>query len=287
MQIIMRRLGYVYHLGTPLAKRVLQNINLHIAPQSWVAVVGRTGSGKSTLIKHINGLLIPTEGEIQVGQHRIKAGQRKSPVLYHSVGFLFQQAEQQLFEETVADDIAYGPRQLGWPEEKIKQLVEEMIHLVGLEPSILSRSFLQLSGGQRRRVALASVLIMDPEVLILDEPSAGLDPSGQERLLQTIRHWQRKEGKTVIHVTHQLNHVARLADQVAVLDEGRLTLYATPLQLFTQHWDQLDEWGLEAPLYLKLVQELNQRLKKPIPLTSIKEEEVLQAIQDYYEGRSP
>lgn len=287
MQIIMRRLGYVYHLGTPLAKRVLQNINLHIAPQCWVAVVGRTGSGKSTLIKHINGLLIPTEGEIQVGQYRLKAGQQISPVLYHSVGFLFQQAEQQLFEETVADDIAYGPRQLGWPEEKIKQQVEEMIRLVGLEPSILSSSFLQLSGGQRRRVALASVLIMDPEVLILDEPTAGLDPSGQERLLQTIRHWQRKEGKTVIHVTHQLNHVVQLADQVAVLDEGRLTLYTTPLQLFTQHWDQLDKWGLEAPLYLKLIQKLNQRLQKPIPLTSIKEEDVLQAIQDYYEGRSP
>jgi energy-coupling factor transport system ATP-binding protein len=285
MQIITRGLGYVYHPHTPLARRVLDNIDLKIPEQCWVAVVGRTGSGKSTLIQHFNGLLLPTEGEVQVGRHKFVAGERQGTVLYASVGLLFQHAEQQLFEETVFDDIAYGLRQLGWPEEEINKRVEQTCQLVGLAPADLTRSFLELSGGQRRRAAIAAVLILNPDLLIMDEPTSGLDPAGKKEILAFIHRWHQQQGKTVIHVTHHLDQVAQYADQVVVLDGGRLVLQSTPFELFTKHLEHLGKWGLEIPAHLKLMAELNQRLSTQIPLSSIREQDVIQAIVQYYKEK--
>ena len=285
MVILTKGLGFTYYADTPLARTALKGIDLTIPPRSWTAVVGKTGSGKSTLIQHFNGLLLPTEGELTVGKVRIGAGQRKSPVLAEQVGLLFQRPEDQLFEETVEKEITFGPRQLGWPEEKIAERLKVVLRQVGVEKSWLDRSFLELSGGQRRRVAIAGVLILNPDILVMDEPTLDLDPAGQAHILQLIKGWQKEEGKTVIHVTHQMEEVAEFADQVIVLNEGRIAFSGTPLTLFLEEGDQLNRWGLDLPLPFQLLRQLNALLPEPIIPSSPTQKDVLAAIIRHYHQR--
>ncbi|EGL81984.1 ABC transporter related protein [Caldalkalibacillus thermarum TA2.A1] len=284
MEIITKDLGYIYHPRTPFAKRVLTDVNIRIKANRLVAVVGQTGSGKSTLIQHFNGLLKPSEGYVQVGPHKLEAGQKKIPILHESVGLVFQYPEHQLFAETVEKDIAFGPKNLGWPEELINLRVRQVLDKIGLAPSYLSRSPFELSGGEKRRVAIAGVLVMQPDILILDEPTAGLDPEGQQQILEMMVRWKQERGKTVILVTHQMDHVAEYADEVVVMEAGRVKWQTTPLALFTQYTEQLRQLGLEIPSLIELVQELNQRLKEPIPLTSTKKETILSTIARYVKG---
>ncbi|MDQ0340217.1 energy-coupling factor transport system ATP-binding protein [Caldalkalibacillus uzonensis] len=284
MEIITKHLGYIYYPRTPFARRVLKDVNIHIKENQLVAVVGHTGSGKSTLIQHFNGLLKPTEGYVQVGPNKLEAKQKKAPILYDSIGLVFQYPEHQLFEESVEKDIAFGPKNLGWPEDLIKQRTRQVISKVGLDPSYLSRSPFELSGGEKRRVAIAGVLVMQPDILILDEPTAGLDPEGQRQMLEMMAGWKKEQGKTVILVTHQMGHVAEYADEVIVMADGQVKWQTTPVALFTQHADQLSQLGLEIPPLIQLVQKLNERLEHPLKISSTKKEAVLKAIASRIKG---
>lgn len=282
MVIVAQGLGFTYYAGTPLARKALQGIDLSIPPASWTAVVGRTASGKSTLVQHFNGLLIPTEGELTVEQVRIRAGQKRIPPLVEKVGLIFQRPEDQLFEETVEQEITFGPRQLGWPQEKIAQRLNAVLEQVGVERAWLSRSFLELSGGQRRRVAIAGVLILDPDILVMDEPTLDLDPEGKNHILNLIKEWQKAGQKTVIHVTHQMEEVAQFAEHVIVLHEGRVAFCGTPLSLFLEKGEELAGWGLELPLSFQLLRQLNAKLAEPIHPSSPAKQDVLAAIARHY-----
>jgi energy-coupling factor transport system ATP-binding protein len=281
MDIILKNLSYTYNPNSPFERKVLHEINLELKEEKWIAIVGRTGSGKSTLVQHMNGLIRPTSGSIQIGDITITADRKKHPPLFRKVGMVFQYAEHQLFEETVAKDIAYGPKNLEWPEELIDKRVKKAMNQVGLDPSLLERSPFELSGGQKRRVAIAGVLAMQPNVLILDEPTAGLDPAGKAMIMRLIEEWQKEGQRTVILITHQMDDVAEYADEVIVLADGNVKWQTDPLTLFSSYRTELEEMGLGIPKSMQFVEELNQKLTVPIQLPSIKKHDILKQIADH------
>lgn len=281
MDIIIKNLSYTYHPKSPFERKVLHDINLHMKENKWFAIMGRTGSGKSTLVQHMNGLLHPTSGSIQIGDVLITSERKKKPPLFKDVGMVFQYPEHQLFEETVAKDIAYGPKNLGWPEEIVHNRVRKALELVGLDAAYMERSPFDLSGGQKRRVAIAGVLAMQPKVLILDEPTAGLDPAGKKTIMNMLAEWQRLENKTIILITHHMDDVAEYADEVLVLQDGKVRWQTSPLTLFTQYRQELEEIGLGIPKSVQLLEELNQKLDQPILLTTVKKQAILQQIADH------
>ncbi|MDD2421664.1 MAG: energy-coupling factor transporter ATPase [Heliobacteriaceae bacterium] len=260
MPIKIHQLNYVYQLGTPLARQALFNLDLAIREGELVGIIGRTGSGKSTLIQHLNGLLKPTSGTVVVDEFVLTGTKRDRNLSYRElrqrVGVVFQYPEQQLFEETVFDDIAFGPRNLGLTPDVVERRVQQALEMVGLEPAeIGSRSPLQLSGGQMRRVALAGVLAMHPQKIVLDEPTAGLDPGSRESILDQIVVLNRRWRLTVIIVSHQMEEVARLADRLFVLDQGRVVLQGTPAEVFGAP-EKVAELGLELPVTACLLHQL-------------------------------
>jgi energy-coupling factor transport system ATP-binding protein len=285
MDIILKNVSYTYHPRSPFERKVLHEIDLTLKQGKWIAIVGRTGSGKSTMVQHMNGLIKPTSGSIQIGEVKITSDRKKHPPLYRKVGMVFQYAEHQLFEETVAKDIAYGPRNLEWPEELIQKRVKTAMQQVGLDVSLRERSPFELSGGQKRRVAIAGVLAMQPEVLILDEPTAGLDPAGTEKIMHFIEEWQKEEQRTVIVITHQMDHVAEYADEVVVLAEGKVQWHTDPLKLFTSYQKELEGMGLGIPESMQLVAELNNKLDSPIQLQSIKKRDIFKQIAEHFKRR--
>ncbi len=278
MDIHIRHLSYTYHPGTPFEHQVLQNVHLHIAYGHRVALVGRTGAGKSTLVQHMNGLLKPTQGSVQIGDVTIGSNRRKHPPLYKHVGMVFQYPEQQLFEETVFKDVAYGPKNLGWPDEMVENRVRQALTHVGLEPRYWQQSPFALSGGQKRRAAIAGILAMQPNILILDEPTAGLDPLGRQKIMDMLSEWQAKDKRTLILITHQMEDVAEYTDEVIVLHEGKLKCQLDPLTLFTEYADQLQQLGLDIPRWIELVSCLNRKLNPPIQLESCKKADVLRQV---------
>lgn len=263
MDIDIRNLSYVYHSGTPFEEQALSNMSLSIPHGIIQAIVGKTGSGKSTLIQLIAGLLRPTTGSISVGKHEVTSKTKKIP-FRSKVGVVFQYPEQQLFAETVFKDIAYGPANQGVPPNQWKDRVHHAIHLVGLDETLLDKSPFALSGGQMRRVALAGVLAMEPSILILDEPTSGLDHEGSEQLLNLIQSLHEKKHVTIILVTHQMDEVARLADQVLVMDNGLLGFLGTPAQLFDDR-EKLLSFGLDLPIITKFIYRLNEHVNPSIP----------------------
>jgi energy-coupling factor transport system ATP-binding protein len=285
MDIILKKVSYTYHPRSPFERKVLHEIDLTLKQGKWIAIVGKTGSGKSTMVQHMNGLVKPTSGSVQIGDVTITSDRKKHPPLYRKVGMVFQYAEHQLFEETVAKDIAYGPRNLEWPEEMIQKRVKTAMHQVGLDVYLMERSPFELSGGQKRRVAIAGVLAMQPEVLILDEPTAGLDPAGKEKIMHLIEEWQKEEQRTVIVITHQMDHVAEYADEVIVLAEGRVQWHTDPLKLFTTYRRELEDMGLGIPESMQLVEELNKKLASPIQLQSIKKKDIFRQIAEHMKRR--
>lgn len=286
MDINVKNLSYTYQPHSPFERKVLHDIKLEIKSNQWTAIIGRTGSGKSTLIQHMNGLLRPTSGSIQIGDVHISSDRKKHPPLFQQVGMVFQYPEHQLFEETVAKDVAFGPKNLEWPEELIYNRVKGAIKQVGLDPSFMERSPFELSGGQKRRVAIAGVLVMQPKILILDEPTAGLDPVGKRTIMQVIKEWQQASpDRTVILITHHMDDVAELADDVVVLADGRVKWHTDPFSLFTLYRQELEEIGLTVPQSIQLVEELNKGLTPPIQLNSIKKDEVFKKIADYFKGK--
>lgn len=275
MALRVRGLTYVYHRGTPRQVTALRDIHLDVPAGTSLALIGHIASGKSTLVQHFNGLIRPQQGEVRV--LGIDVGTASPPILRQlrqRVGLVFQFPEYQLFAETVREDVAFGPRNMGLEEGEVEERVLAALDWVDLPRSLLDRSPFTLSGGERRRVAIAGVLAMDPEVLILDEPAAGLDPRGRRQLLQLLSRWQRGEvaglhtggkarQKTVILVTHDMATAAAWAHQVAVLHEGRLVMKGSPREIF-QRVEELEKAGLSLPPVTEVLHRLRAR-GLPVP----------------------
>ena len=257
MSIEIRGLTHIYMPGTPFETRALDNVSLTIRDGDFVGVIGHTGSGKSTLIVHLNALIRPEPGHVLVGGVDVGEKGQSLIEIRREVGLVFQYPEYQLFEETVEKDVGFGPRNLGLDEETVKARVREAIAQVGLGEDILEKSPFELSGGQKRRVAIAGVLAMKPGTLVLDEPVAGLDPAGREELLSLIQGIH-KGGVTIVMVTHSMDDAARFCDRLIVLDHGRVAFDAAPGEVF-RHEEELRQMGLDVPECVKLVKALKAR----------------------------
>ena len=259
MSIQVKNLTHIYSQGMPDEQVALDNISLSVGDGEVVGVIGHTGSGKSTMLQHLNGLLKPSSGTIEVGGVDITAKGVAMREIRKRVGLVFQYPEYQLFEETVAKDVAFGPRNLGLDEEEIERRVRDAINEVGLDyEKIKDRSPFELSGGQKRRVAIAGVIAMKPEVLILDEPTAGLDPGAHKEILNLIEKVHRDSGNIIIFVSHNMADVAKLSDKVLVMSDGHLVLSGTPKEVFSKN-DELKAIGLSVPPVTALMQELHRR----------------------------
>lgn len=265
MSILIADLSHVYSPGTPFARIALADINLEIAGGEWVGLVGATGSGKSTLVQHLNGLLKPTSGRVEVNGINISA-LRKIPVEVRTiVGMVFQYPEHQLFESTVFDEIAFGPRNLGLLEEAVAVRVKEAMTVMGLDyTGFKSRVPFHLSGGEKRRVAIAGVLAMHPKVLVLDEPTAGLDPGARKNFITRMQELHREQNLTIIWVTHNMNEIAGLASRLVILQEGRVARDGSPREVFAAE-DEILAAGLEIPAVTVLARELAARGEKLRP----------------------
>lgn len=260
MSIRVEGLRYAYMAGTPFESPALRGVDLDAETGDFVALIGATGSGKSTLIQHLNGLIRPSVGRVFVDGVDVGAA-TDLKALRRRVGLVFQYPESQLFEETVYADVAFGPRNMGLPEHEIEERVEEALHMVGLDSALVgARSPFALSGGQRRRVAIAGVLAMRPSVLILDEPTAGLDPRGRREILDGIQQVWRQQGLTVVLVTHLMEEAARLATRIWVMDAGRAVLNGTPRDVYAQ-FHMLRSISLRAPVMTELMHLLRERGK--------------------------
>lgn len=256
-------LTYRYGIGTPFEKTAIDHVDLEIEAGSFVGIIGHTGSGKSTLIQHLNGLLRPTEGKVLLDGVDIWADKSKMRQMRFRVGLVFQYPEYQIFEETVAKDIAFGPRNMGLAEEEVQARVRETAAIVGLSEEILKQSPFLLSGGQKRRVAIAGVMAMRPEVLILDEPTAGLDPRGREEILQEIQAYRNQTGATILLVSHSMEDVARHAKKILVMNAGKVFCYDTVANVFRRS-QELQAIGLAVPQITRVCDALRAR---GVPLT--------------------
>lgn len=258
MSICVENVSCVYSKGSPFEKVALENISLTIEKGEFIGIIGHTGSGKSTLIQHLNGLIHPTSGKVTIDGVDLAAKTKEAVAKRHSVGMVFQYPEHQLFEETVAKDIAFGPKNLGCSKEETEKRVKSAMKFAGLDYDTFGgRSPFRLSGGQQRRVAIAGVIAMHPDFLILDEPSAGLDPIGRREIFSRIQSWYQKGVFSVILVSHNMDDIARLATRLLVMHKGHLVMDGKPMDIFLHHRRELQECGVDAPpltqtlLYLK------------------------------------
>lgn len=263
--IRVEHLTHTYSAGTPFQRNAVEDISIDIQPGEFLGIIGHTGSGKSTLIQHLNGLLRPTSGRILLDGRDIWAEPRKIRQVRFQVGLVFQYPEYQLFKETACQDIAFGPGNMGLSREEIDRRVRQAAELVGLPEELLDKSPFELSGGQKRRVAIAGVMAMEPKVLILDEPTAGLDPRGREAILAQLRQYHRARGNTVILVSHSMEEIAGNVDRILVLRDSRVYMDGTPRQVFARA-DELVEAGLDVPQATKIALAL-RRLGLELPTT--------------------
>lgn len=253
MSIQVKNLTYIYMRGTPYEKKALDSINLHIDDGEIVGIIGHTGSGKSTLVQHFNGLLKPSSGSVYINGEDIS--KKGTEVLRRQVGLVFQYPEHQLFEETVQKDIAFGLQKRGFSEEETRIRVIEALRVVGLGEDFLDKSPFELSGGQKRRVAIAGILVLEPSVLVLDEPTAGLDPRGREEIFALIKGLHREKGMTVILVSHSMEDIAKYAKRVIVMNSGKIQIDGLAEEVFG-NIELLESIGLSAPQVTYLMKSL-------------------------------
>ena len=259
MSIIVENLIHVYNPNTPFESKALSDISFSIEEGEFVGLIGHTGSGKSTLIQHLNGLLKPTKGKVQINNLDIMDKNIKLNEIRKKVGLVFQYPEYQLFEETIYKEVAFGPMNLGLTDLEIEARVKEALELVGLNFEYMKdRSPFELSGGQRRRIAIAGVIAMKPEILILDEPTAGLDPRGRDEILNQIKELHSKYKITVILVSHSMEDIARLVSKIIVMDRGKIALIGTPREIFREA-EKLEKIGLGLPQMTRLVKKLREK----------------------------
>lgn len=257
MIIELKNVSYTYNPNTPFEKKALKDINLQIYNGEFIGLIGHTGSGKSTLVQHLNGLMKPSEGTIIVDGKNITEKGTALRETRQKVGLVFQYPEHQLFEETIYKDIAFGPKNLGLSEDEVDQRVKEAMEIVGLDYERLrDRSPFELSGGQKRRVAIAGVLAMKPKVLVLDEPTAGLDPNGRDEILNEVREIFANKDITIILVSHSMEDIARLVGRILVMDKGNVVMDGNPREIFKRA-DELEAIGLGVPQITKLMKEFN------------------------------
>jgi energy-coupling factor transport system ATP-binding protein len=248
MEVKFENVSADYQSGPIRSPLVLQSVNVRIQSGSFTAVVGYTGAGKSSLLKAMNGLLIPTSGQVKIGDLAITPKKNKKALnaIRQRVGMVFQFPESQLFAETVEKDICFGPLNFGVPLEEAKEIAKEVLEQVGLPPNLLSKSPFSLSGGQKRRVAIAGVLAIKPDILVLDEPGAGLDPAGKKDIMNLISSWHRERGMTTVLVTHDMDDVVSYAENVIVMEKGRVVLHDDVKLVFADH-ERLEKWHLDVP----------------------------------------
>ena len=258
MSIKLEHVNYIYGEGTAYEKHALKDINLEIPDGQFLGIIGHTGSGKSTLIQHLNGLIKATSGVIYYSGENIYAEGYSMNELRSHVGLVFQSPEYQLFEEDVLSDVCFGPKNLGLSEEEVKMRSLEALHQVGLKEKYYDKSPFDLSGGQKRRVAIAGILAMHPEVLILDEPTAGLDPKGRDDILDQIAKLHEERGITVILVSHSMEDVAKYVDRIIVMDHGCMKFDGEPKKVF-EHYKELESIGLSAPQVTYVMQDLKEK----------------------------
>lgn len=282
MSIKAENIKYIYSEGTPFRTVALDEVNLEIHEGEFLGIIGHTGSGKSTLIQLLNGLEKPTEGRITVDGIAVGEDKKLLSKIRQTVGLVFQYPEYQLFEETVAKDVAFGPMNLHLPQDEIDRRVKESLELVGFNyKKIKDVSPFDLSGGQKRRAAIAGVLAMNPSYLVLDEPTAGLDPAGRNELFAQIKLLHKKANMTVILVSHSMEDIARLVDRVIVLYKGKIHMEGTPKQIYS-HAEELEKIGLGVPQVAKIVNELRKRgfnIKPDIITVEEAKEEILREVR--------
>ncbi len=259
MSIEIKNLEHTYNVNTPFSHAALKGVNLSIPEGKVTAIIGQTGSGKSTLVQHLNGLLIPSAGTLDICGFHIQPLLKIKDVkkLRKEVGLVFQFPEYQLFEETIEKDIAFGPKNFGTPENEANELVKKILPIVGLDESYLERSPFDLSGGQKRRVAIAGILVLNPKVLVLDEPTAGLDPQGAQEMMTLFMNLNKKEGKTVLLVTHDMEHVMKYCDHVIVMSDGQVK-QEQDVKEFFKHPEYLEQIGINPPSIVRLKVELQK-----------------------------
>lgn len=251
------KLTYTYSVGTPFEKTAVDSVDLNIEEGEFVGIIGHTGSGKSTLIRHLNGLEKPTSGKVFIDGEDIWSKEVKIRDVRFKVGLVFQYPEYQIFEETVYKDIAFGPKNMGLSDEEIDRRIKETAELVGLHKENLDKSPFELSGGQKRRVAIAGVMAMEPKVLILDEPTAGLDPKGRDKILGQIKEYHRQKKSTVLLVSHSMEDVAKFADKILVMNKAKIFCYEDTPEVFKRA-DELTEIGLAVPQITRVFNRLKQ-----------------------------
>jgi len=283
MPVEIKNLSHVYAKGTPFEFLALKDIDITIDDGSFVGIIGHTGSGKSTLIQHLNGLLIPTAGTVLVDGEDIFDKKKNEMIqLRHRIGLVFQYPEHQLFEETVHQDVAFGPKNQGLSEAEIDQRVKQSIRMVGLDyEQVKDKSPFELSGGQMRRVAIAGVLAMEPSVLILDEPTAGLDPRGREEILAQIKFLHEKKKMTVILVSHSMEDIGRLVEKILVMNAGEVVFFDAPNHVFTEI-ETLERIGLAVPEVTYLMKRLKQKypeIRADIFTVTAAKDEILRVIR--------
>lgn len=273
MDISLQQVSYAYAKDTPFEKRALYDVDLLIPSGSYQAIIGHTGSGKSTVLQHLNALLKPTEGVIRIGGTEVVAGKKNKKLreIRQKVGIVFQFPEHQLFDETVLKDIMFGPMNFGVPEEEARHRAIELVRLLGLPEEVMEKSPFDLSGGQMRRVAIAGVLAMNPEVLVLDEPTAGLDPRGRKEIMDLFYKLHIEKGLTTILVTHSMEDAARYADRIAIMHNGRCVLQGIPKEIFSDE-DRLMDYRLELPQSIKFQKKLEEMMNKKLPSLCLTEE---------------
>lgn len=278
----INNLNYIYNPNTPFEKKALDDINIEINAGEFIGLIGHTGSGKSTLVQHLNGLMKPTSGSITIDDINITEKDANLRLVRQKVGLVFQYPEHQLFEETIYKDIAFGPKNLGLSDQEVLTRVKDSMEQVGLDfESLKDRSPFELSGGQKRRVAIAGVLAMKPKILVLDEPTAGLDPNGRDEILGEIQKLYEKEGITIILVSHSMEDVAKLVDRILVMHRGKLAMDGETRDIFRRA-DELEQLGLGVPQitkFMKIYKEKGNDVKETILTVEEAKEEIIKYLR--------